>query len=139
MRDTVDTAQLTVPVTWQDIPAFRALAASDKHVLADRAEMTAWVLLRLQRTPLPAVMVVDAALLQNLQQGLDALVAEVLTVRRESGHAFNEWMAAQLALVLQARSEQRVLLQATDSWIAGGLPKPHCWLLAKWLNPGGHC
>jgi hypothetical protein len=118
VRDTVDTAQLTVPVAWQDIPAFRALAASDKHVLADRAEMTAWVLLRLQRTPLPAVLVADAALLQNLQQGLDALVAQVLTVRRESGHAFNEWMAAQLALVLQARSEQRVLLQATDS---GGL------------------
>lgn len=118
VRDTVDTAQLTVPVAWQDIPAFRALGAREKHVLADHAEMTAWVLLRLQRTPLPAVIVVDAALLQNLQQGLDALVAQVQTVRPESGHSFNEWMAAQLALVLQVRSEQRVLLQPTE---AGGL------------------
>ena len=118
VKDTVDTAQLTVPTIWQDIPAFRALAARDKHVLVDKAELTAWVLLRLQRAPLPAVIVVDAALLRNLQQGLDALVAQVQTVRRESGRTFNEWMAAQLARVLQGRSEQRVLLQPTD---AGGI------------------
>lgn len=117
-KDTVDTAQLAVPTAWHDIPAFRALASRDQHVLADNAELTAWVLLRLQRTPLPAVIVVDAALLRHLQQGLDALVAQVQRIRPETGHTFNEWMAAQLAQVLQVRSDPRVLLQPTD---AGGV------------------
>jgi len=115
---TVDTTELNVPATWQDVPAFRALNKRDKHVLADQAEMTAWLLLRLQRTPLPAVIVVDAALLQGLQQGLDALVAQVQGMRREGGQVLNEWMAAQLTQILQVRSDQRVLLQPTD---AGGV------------------
>lgn len=118
LGEAVDTAQLTVPASWHDIPAFRALTKRDKHVLADQAELTAWVLLRLQRSPLPAVIAVDAALLQTLQHGLDALVSQVQGVRREGGQVFNEWMAAQLTQVLQVRSDQRVLLQPTD---AGGV------------------
>jgi len=112
---TVDTTVLDVPNGWQDIPAFRALSKKDRHVLGDRSELTAWVVFRLQRKPLPSVLVVDAAMLQDLQQGLDALVAQVQGVRGGKGQFINEWMAAQLSQILQVRSDQRVLLQPTES------------------------
>lgn len=109
----VDTRQVDVPKLLSGMPAFRALSTRQEVVLADDAQLAAWVLLRLQGRPRPAVLVVDQPLARAITRGVVALQSQFEDRRVVQAHAFATWLHERLGVVVDGALASNVLIQPT--------------------------
>ncbi|SAL59655.1 Bacterial cellulose synthase subunit [Caballeronia arvi] len=108
--ETVDLAGIDVPAALRGIPAFAALSAGGKHVIADNAELGALIASGARAAFGPDVLVADDAMRKSINGALDALRMQVANTSADALAAFDTWRkrtASQLTAPL-APGEVRV-------------------------------
>jgi len=123
--DTVDLAGIDVPAALRNVPAFGALAAGGKHVIADQAELGALLALGARAAFGPDVVVADETMRKTLNGALDALRAQVANTSGDALAAFDAWRkrtASQLTAQL-APGEVRVAHVGGRAIIVVGDPR----------------
>lgn len=110
--DEVDTALLQVPGHLKGFPVFDRLAKRRVVRLDSEAEVLAWLLLRLQATPSPAVLLVDEAHQQLLRLGQAQMLALLAAQRPLALANYRYVVDSLLAPVLTPVATDRVVTQA---------------------------
>lgn len=109
--DEVDTAQVAVPGPLKGFPVFDRLAKRRVLRLDSEAAVLAWLLLRLQAAPSPAVLLVDETYQQLLRQGQDQMLALLATQRPLALVNYREMVTSVLASVLMPTATDLVVTQ----------------------------
>jgi hypothetical protein len=89
--DTVNLSGVAVPAGLRGLPAFAALAGSGSHVLANPAEVAAWIGLAPRPGFAPDLLVMNDALRTALNTAIAALRTEVLSAAPASAASFDAW------------------------------------------------